>query len=173
MILVAFCLKIKLYIYIYCHSQTDCFVVSQLFSVSRHVGRLKLGRKPTQLYVRLSIRPLGQQAYHVGLVIIRYHEQQQQHSFVYILYLTGYQSAQFVRRALHYVSSSWKFLRQSAQPSWGSVYIVIHRLTISLYHNSSVWLDTLDAWSWDRNPPNFTFDLVSDRSANYNSLGCH
>ena len=46
------------------------------------------------------------------------------------------------------------------------IYIVIHRLTVSLYHNSSLWLDTLDAGSWDRNSPNFTLDLVSDRSAN-------
>ena len=52
--------------------KTDCFVVSQLFSVARHVGRLKLGSKPTQLYVRLSIRLLGQQAYHVSLGIISY-----------------------------------------------------------------------------------------------------
>ena len=51
---------------IYCHPQTDCFVVSQLFSVARHVGRLMLELKPTQLYVRLSIRLLGQQAYHVS-----------------------------------------------------------------------------------------------------------
>ena len=50
--------------YVYCHPQTDCFVVSQLFSVARHVRRLKLGSKPAQLYVSLSIRPLGQQAYH-------------------------------------------------------------------------------------------------------------
>ena len=41
--------------------------------MSRHVGRLKLGSKPTQLYVRFSIRPLGQQAYHVGKGIIRYY----------------------------------------------------------------------------------------------------
>ena len=27
------------------------------------------------------------------------------------------------------------------------VRIVIHRETVSLYHNSSVWLDTKDAWS--------------------------
>ena len=40
---------------IYCHPQTDCLVVSQLFSVARHAGRLKLGLKPAQLYVRLSI----------------------------------------------------------------------------------------------------------------------
>ena len=37
---------------------------------------------------------------------------------------------------------------------------------MSLYHYSSVWLDTEDAWSWDLNPTNFTLDLVSDRSAN-------
>ena len=37
--------------HIYCHPQTDCFVVSQLFSVDGHVGCLKLGSKPVQLYV--------------------------------------------------------------------------------------------------------------------------
>ena len=31
-------LYIYIYIYIYCHPQTDCFIVSQLFSVARHVG---------------------------------------------------------------------------------------------------------------------------------------
>ena len=41
---------------------------------------------------------------------------------------------------------------------------VVHRQTVSLYHNSSVWLDTQDASSWDRNLPNFTLDLVSYRS---------
>ena len=57
----------------YCHTQTDCFVVSQLFSVARHVGRLKLGSKPAQLYVRLSIRQPGQKVYYVGKGIMRYH----------------------------------------------------------------------------------------------------
>ena len=46
---------------IYCHQQTDCFVLSQLFNVARHVGRLKLGSKHTQLYVRHSIIPPSQQ----------------------------------------------------------------------------------------------------------------
>ena len=49
-----------IYIYIFSHPQTDCFVVSQLFSVARHVGRLKLGSKPSQHYVRFSIIPLSQ-----------------------------------------------------------------------------------------------------------------
>ena len=38
-------------IYIYCHQQTDCFVVSQLFSVARHARCLKLGSKFCRLYV--------------------------------------------------------------------------------------------------------------------------
>ena len=54
------CMYIYIYIDIYCHPQTDCFVVSQLFSMARYVGRLKLGSKPAQLYVRLSIIPLSQ-----------------------------------------------------------------------------------------------------------------
>ena len=37
---------IYIYIYIYCHPQTDCFVLSELFSVDRHVGRSKPGSKP-------------------------------------------------------------------------------------------------------------------------------
>ena len=58
--------KEYIYLSIYRHPQTDCFVVSQLFSVARHVGRLKLGSKPGQVYVRLSIRPFSQQANHVS-----------------------------------------------------------------------------------------------------------
>ena len=50
----------------YCHPQTDCFVLSELFSVARHVGRLKPGLKPIQLYVRQNLRPLGQEGYHIG-----------------------------------------------------------------------------------------------------------
>ena len=34
--------------------------------MARHVGRSKLGSKPVQHHVRLSLRPLGQQAYHIG-----------------------------------------------------------------------------------------------------------
>ena len=45
------------------------------------------------------------------------------------------------------------------------IYIVIHRQTVSVYHNSSVWLDTYDTWSWDRSPHNFTLYLESYRLA--------
>ena len=46
---------------IYCHPQTDSFVLSELFSVARHAGRAKPGSKPIQLYVRLCFRPLVHQ----------------------------------------------------------------------------------------------------------------
>ena len=66
-------LYIYIYIYIYCHPQTDCFVLSELFSVARHVGHSKPRSKPIQLYVRLSLRLLGQQAYHIWLrELLRY-----------------------------------------------------------------------------------------------------
>ena len=35
------------------------------------------------------------------------------------------------------------------------IYIVIHSQTVSLYHNTSMWLDTWDASNWDRNPADF------------------
>ena len=40
---------------IYCHPQTDCFVLSELFSVARHAGRSKPGSKTVQLYVVLPL----------------------------------------------------------------------------------------------------------------------
>ena len=43
---------------IYSHPQTDCFILSELFSVARHVRRFKPGSKPVQHYVRLSLIPL-------------------------------------------------------------------------------------------------------------------
>ena len=46
---------IYIYVYIYSHPQTDCFVLSELFSVARHAGRSKPESKPVQLYDRLRL----------------------------------------------------------------------------------------------------------------------
>ena len=46
---------VYIYIYIYCHEQTNCFVVSQLFSVARHAGLFRLGLKHAILYARLGM----------------------------------------------------------------------------------------------------------------------
>ena len=105
-------------IYIYSHLQTDCFVVSQLFSMARHTGHFKLGLKPTQLNILL----LSQQVTYISLGInkvlcISFH--------LYKFCLTGYQSVQFIRRAVHYVSAS-------VFNPWKGAYIAGHRQTVSL-----------------------------------------
>ena len=121
------CVYIYIYIYIYCHPQTGCFLVSQLLSVTRHIGCLKLGSKPNQLYIRLSIILLSQQENRVSSGIIRHYVV----AFVCLhSCLTGYQSAQFIRRALHYMSGSCKFLHQSTQPQWNICVCVYVRVCV-------------------------------------------
>ena len=75
MVVLYFCPWIYIYIYIYidCHLQTDCFVVSQLFSVPWQAGRFKLESRPTQLYVRQSIIPHTPQSTYVSLRIIKHY----------------------------------------------------------------------------------------------------
>ena len=51
---------------IYSHPQTDCFVLSELFSVARPAERSKPGSKPVQHYVRQSFGRVGHQADYVG-----------------------------------------------------------------------------------------------------------
>ena len=78
----------------------------------RHVGCFKLGLKLAQLYIRLSIILLSQQVNDISSGIIRHYVV----AFVCLHFcLTGYQNAQFIRRALHYASGSCKFLRQSGK----------------------------------------------------------
>ena len=53
------------------------------------------------------------------------------------------------------------------------IYIYTHSQTVSLYYNSSVWLDMQGASSWDRNQSNFMLDLISyssDNSVTYGKL---
>ena len=126
----------------YCHPQTDCFVVSQLFSMARHGERLKLGSKPAQLYVWLRIRPLDQQAYQLGN---------------YKVLCSN--SCSSVRLFTFYTLPDTRVLnsfeelcimRAAAENSFAGVlntheggYILSFTdNTVSLYHNSSVWLDT-------------------------------
>ena len=99
------CLHLSIYISIYLnsHSQTDCFVLSQFFNVARHAGCFKLGSKPAQLYVRLSILPLSHRMTYVSSGIITHYI----YAFVLFTFcVTGYRSTQFVRRDLHYAGGS-------------------------------------------------------------------
>ena len=115
---------IYIYIYIYRHPQTDDFVVSQLFSVARHIGHFKLGLTNAQPYVRLCILALSYQLSYASSGIIRHYVV----DFVCFTFcLTGYQSAQFLRNVLDYTSGSCKFLRQSVQAPGIYIYIYIYR----------------------------------------------
>ena len=124
-------LYIYIYIYIYMLSFTD-----RLFRrITTFQCRLKLGSKPAQLYVRLGTIPLSQQVNHVSSGIIRHYVV----AFVCLHFCqTGYQSAQFIRRALHYANGGRKFLRRNAQHPWGNVYIVIHREIVLLDKGSII-----------------------------------
>ena len=104
---------IYIYIYIYIYLS---------LSLSLNFTFFFLLSKPAQLYVRLSIIPLSQQVNHISSGIIRHHVV----TFVCLHFcLTIYQSAQFIWRTLHYASGSHKFLCQSAQSPWRSIYIYI------------------------------------------------
>ena len=43
-----------------------------------------------------------------------------------------------------------------------NIHVAINRQTISLYPNSSVCRNTQDNSNWDRNPANFTLDMLSN-----------
>ena len=59
------------------------------------------------------------------------------------------------------------------------IYIVIHRQTVSLYHNSSVLLDRQDSRSWNRNladwnaNPRFCHEETSASEENLNAYVSH
>ena len=143
---------------------TDCFIVSQLFSVARHAGCFKLGSKPTQLYVRLSILPLTLQTAYISSGIIM-------HYVLASIYLHFTLPNTRVLNSLEEICITQVAVVNSfarvLNPREGSIYIIIHKQTVLVSHNSSVWLDMQDASSWDWNPPKFTLDLVSYRSDIY------
>ena len=61
-----------IYIYIVIHRQTFRSIRTLPCGWTRRT--LEPGSKPVQLYVRLNLRPLGQQAYHVGKgIFLRYY----------------------------------------------------------------------------------------------------
>ena len=131
----------------YSHPQTDCFVVLQLFSASRRVGNLNLRSKPAQLYVRLSEpRQLGNyKALCSRFRLFTFY------TLPDIRALNSFEELCIMRVAA--INSFARVLNPRRV-----AYVVIHRLTVSSYHNSPVWVDTKGTWSWDRKPANFTLD---------------
>ena len=125
---------IYIYIYIYILSSTVCFVVSQLFSVARHAW--SWDRNPPNSTLDLvSDRSANKRTTSVRELIIRYHVTT---AFV-CLHLIPYRilASSIHSKSLHYAKIPSP---ERSNPIWGSVYIVIHRQTVSLYLNSSVYI---------------------------------
>ena len=113
-----------IYIYIYCHPQSDCFVVSQLFSVARHVRRFKRTMYLAQIFVRLSMLPLSHQSTYVSSGIKRHYV------LVFVCLHFPYRIPECSIISKTFVLRKWQPLIPSPECStlgeW-SVYIVIHR----------------------------------------------
>ena len=73
------CIFVYIYIYIYSPPQTDCFNISQLIIVARHVRCLKLWSKPCWLYASWIFYRVNE-----GILMYMYH-----FCFVYIYTLNG------------------------------------------------------------------------------------
>ena len=142
-----------IYIYIYCHPQTDCFVLTELFSVAIHAGRSKPGSKPIQLYRYTNSRPTSRS--HWLREFLRYlcSNSSSVRLFTF-LYLSATRVLNSFEELCITLAAADNSFASVLNPPCGSVYIVIHRQTVLFYQNSSVWLDTQDA----RNPSNFTLD---------------
>ena len=138
---------IYIYIYIYIcvcvcvcsHSETNCFIVSQLFSVARHVRFSKLGSKPGWLLCQSEIILHSHKEISISKGILEAYVSL--FCFVYIYLLNGYQELNSFEELMVIINSFTRELKEGA-------YIVIHRQTVSLYHNSSVWLDKCFHATW-------------------------
>ena len=133
----------NIYIHIYSHPQTDCFVLSELFSVARHAGRSKPESKPVQLYDRH-----GHKRTTLAKGIFRYFifsKQQQQPLFTFFHTLPATRELNSFEEPCITLTVADNSFARELNPH-GGAYIVIHRQTVSFYQNSSVWLDTQDVY---------------------------
>ena len=133
---------IYIYIYIYSHPQTDCFVLSELFSVARHAGRSKPGSKPVQLYVRLSFRPLGRQADHVGLWNFKVFYFSHSRLFTFFIPYRLPECSILTKSFCITLAAAGNSFARVLNPPWGSIYIMcvyVRKSSESLSIFSGFW----------------------------------
>ena len=141
------------YIYIFFHSQTDSFVVSQFFSVARHAGieTCQTLHYTDNLTAQPFRRPSSACEYNASCIQLSiFNILRNRKPECSIRYMSCYITRVTV------VNSFARVLN----PRKESANIVIHRQTVSLYHNSSVWLDNRDGSNWNRNPPIYIFIYI-------------
>ena len=111
----------------YCHPQTDCFFVSQLFHVARHMRCFKLGLKTDWFYSSWISYPKGMVPLSKSEGIL--------HIYLFTYTLIGYQSAPFMSRALYLcICSSQLFPIRVLNPRGGGAYIYILLSTDRMFH---------------------------------------
>ena len=126
--------SVYIYLYIYCHPQRDCFVLSELFSVARQARFLKVGSKPGWLKRQDSTTlPRGDQRKRRKLKRLCI-------TFVYIYPLNGYQELNsFEEPSFTLVATITSLVRELTPPGVGEhiychlciyIYIYIVRLDI-------------------------------------------
>ena len=127
---------IYIYIYIYILSSTDrLFRCITTIRYDKTREMLQAGIETWLIDVRRIFYPKTIGPFSISEGILRI--------YLFTYTLIGYRSAQFIRRSLHLCSwSSRQFTTHVLNPRTWHRYIVIHRQTVLLYHNSSVWLDT-------------------------------
>ena len=101
--------------YIYILTSTDRlfrYITTLHYALDTNVAWSWDWNPPNLMFESVSYRSANKRTTSISGVIRRYVV-----AFVSLYFcITGYQSAQFIRRALHYSRGSCKFLRQSAQP---------------------------------------------------------
>ena len=121
--------SIYIYIYIYILSSTDCFIVLQLFSMARLMRWFKLRLKLGWLYVCSLFYPRA-----IAILSIRGG----------IFLQIHYQLPEVFnswKEQLHFsICGSRHIFPLEYSTHEVSIYIVIHRQTVLLYHNSSLYI---------------------------------
>ena len=121
-----------IYIYIYSHPQTDCFVVSQLLSVASQVRCFIV-----YIYIYIVLHRQTVSLYYNSSVWLDRWDV----SYIYMYIYSPPQTDCFVLSQLLSVAREVRCIIYI----YIYIYIVIHGQTVSLYHNSSVLLDRRDA----------------------------
>ena len=127
-------LYIYIYIHIYTHLQTDCFVISHLFTVARYAGRFKLGSKPAQHYVRLSVIPLSPQSAYVSLGIIRHYV------VAFAVYILPYLIPKYSIQSKSFALRKWQPLILSPECSTPGIYICMNYSRPKVWHHPELFL---------------------------------
>ena len=128
--------QLFIFVHIYSHPQTECFLESHIFSVARH---FKLGSKSAWLYVNRIF-------YSRASVILNISEGNFfMYKFIYI-YTIDYLWAQFMRRDLHYIYIYIVTLWTIAVGVYKSIYMYVYMHVYKHISKQRSWCGYVVQW---------------------------